>query len=104
LQFAHHDVSSAVIFFNVSIFNLSGVINVLLLLIVRPRLLLFPRPKELDGQKIQQTPQITGPAIFSNMAKFKHSPELTSAALEDGGSRDSATPSDVKSRPISDDI
>jgi hypothetical protein len=65
VQFAHHDVSSAVIFFTVSIFNLSGVVNVLLFLIVRPRLLLLPRLKELDGQKIQSTPtrQGTGPAI-----------------------------------------
>jgi len=29
-------------------FYLSGAINVLLFLIIRPRLLLFPRPKELD--------------------------------------------------------
>jgi hypothetical protein len=37
-------------------FYLSGAINVLLLLIVRPRLLLFPRPKELDGQERQEKP------------------------------------------------
>jgi len=95
LEFGHHNVSSAAIFFAVSIFYLSGVINVLLFLIVRPRLLLFPRPKELDGQKIQMTltPQGTGPANFSDRAKFQRSPESTSAALEDGDSRDSATPS-----------
>jgi len=47
LQFRHHKVPSAVTFFVVSIFYLSGAINVLLCLIVRPRLLLFPRPKDI---------------------------------------------------------
>jgi hypothetical protein len=48
-------------------FYLSGAINVLLFLIIRPQLL-FPRPKELDSQEIQLNPQRTGPAIFSDTA------------------------------------
>jgi hypothetical protein len=86
-------------------FYLSGAINVLLFLIIRPKLFL-PFPKKLDGQEIQLTltPQGTGPAIFSDTVKFQYSPEPTSALLEDGGSRNSVTPSHVKSRRISDDI
>jgi len=106
LQFNHHNVPSAATFFGLSMFYLSGAINVLLFLIVRPRLLLFPRPKELDGQQTQltPTPQGTGPAIFSDTEKLQHSPEPTSAALDNGGSGDSTTPSHVKSKRISDDI
>ncbi|KAN0105262.1 hypothetical protein V8E52_011201 [Russula decolorans] len=54
VQFRLHNVPSAVTFSVVSFFNLSGAINVLLCLIVRPRLLLFPRPKVLDGQERQE--------------------------------------------------
>ena len=54
VQFGHHNVPPAATFFGLSMFYLSGAINVLLLLIVRPRLLLFPRPKELDGQERQE--------------------------------------------------
>jgi len=106
LQFSHHNVPSAAIFFGVTMFYLSGIINVLLLLIVRPRLLLFPRPKELDGQERRPTPRghRTGPAIVSDTEKPQHSPEPTSAGLGDEGSRDSATLSYVKSGRISDDI
>jgi len=81
LQFGRHNVPTAAIFFGVTMFNLSGVINVTLFLTVRPRLLLFPRPRE-----------------------FQHSPEPTLAALGDEGSRDSATPSHVESKRISDDF
>jgi hypothetical protein len=89
-------------------FYLSGAINVLLFLIIRPELLLFPRPEELAEPEIELsprlTPQGTGPAIISDTEKFQQSPEPTSAALEDGGPRDSATPSPVSSRRISDEI
>jgi len=53
LQFGHHHVPSAVTFFAISMFYLSGAINVLLFLIIRPELLLFPRPKEVGGEDIQ---------------------------------------------------
>ena len=104
MQFGHHNVPSAVTFFGVSIFYLSGAIDVLLFLIIRPGLLLFPRPEELAGPEIELAPQSTGPAFFSNTAKFPHSPEPTSDTLGDEVSKDGATPSDVKSRRISDDI
>jgi hypothetical protein len=85
-------------------FNLSGVIDVLLFLIIRPQLLLFPRPKELDRQEIQLNFQGTGPASFSDTEKFQHSSEPTSATLMvDEGSRNCATQSRVSSR-LSDDI
>ena len=84
-------------------FHLSGAINVLLFLIIRPELLLFPRPRQLDEQEVQLT-QETSPVAFFDVAKFQRSPEPISATLEDEGSRDSATPSHVISRRISDDI
>ncbi len=76
---------------------LSGAINVLLLLIIRPELLLFPRPTELGGEEIELAPQGTDPAILSDTVIFQHTPEPTSTALGDKGSKDSAT-------RISDDI
>jgi hypothetical protein len=82
-------------------FNLSGAINVLLFLIVRPQLLLFPRPDPegfLAEPEIELAPQgTTNPAIFSDIAKFQHSPEPTSAALlVDEGSRNGAAQSRVQ--------
>ena len=64
-------------------FHLSGAINVLLFLNIRPGLLLFPRPEGLDEREIQLNPQGTGPAIFSDKEKFERSPEPSSAALGD---------------------
>jgi len=84
-------------------FHLSGAINVLLFLIIRPGLLLFPRPEQLDEEEIQLNPQGTGSAIFSETAKSQRSPEPTSAALGDEETKDNATPSHVNSRRISDE-
>ncbi len=97
--------SPAATFFGDTMFCLSGAINVLLFLIIRPGLLLFPRPEELAGPEIELACQGTGSGsrIFSDMAKFRHSPEPTSAALDEG-SRSSATQPRVSSRRISDDI
>ena len=55
LLFTHHDVPSAATFFGDSMFHLSGAINVLLFLIIRPKLLLFTcpevgQPRELGSQ------------------------------------------------------
>ncbi len=47
LAFSHGSVASAALFFGSVMFNLSGTINVLLFLIVRPQLLLFTPPEEL---------------------------------------------------------
>jgi hypothetical protein len=86
-------------------FYLSGAINVLLFLIIRPGLLLFPRPEELAEPEIELAPQGTGPAILSDTAQVQHSPEpSTSAALGDEVSRINATPSPVRSRRIPVDI
>jgi hypothetical protein len=104
VQFGHHNVPSAVTFFGVSIFYLSGVINVVLFLIARPQLLLFPRPEELAEPDMELAPQGTDPPILSDTAKFQHSPEPSSATLVYEGSRRSATPSDIKSRQMSVDI
>jgi hypothetical protein len=85
-------------------FLLSGAINVLLFLIIRPGLLLFPRPERLDDQDMQLTPQEdSGPSILSD-TKFQHSPGPTSAALEDEGPTNGTPPSHVNSGQISDEI
>jgi hypothetical protein len=87
-------------------FYLSGAINVLLFLTIRPGVLLFPRPEELPvaEQEIELAPEGTGPAIISDTARFQHSPEPASAPLGNGDSRYISTPSPVRSRRISDDI
>jgi hypothetical protein len=106
-QFSHHHVSSAATFFASSIFHLSGAANVLLFLVIRPELLLFPRPSQLqvDEQEIELALQEdTGAAKLSDTAKFQHSPEPNLPVLEGEGTRDSATPSQIGSRRISVDI
>jgi hypothetical protein len=87
-------------------YNLSGAINVFVLLTVRPQLLLLIRPdmEELGEPEIvlaPQNPQSTG-AIFPETAKYQHSPVPTTTALAEGsGSGNSATVSRVSSRPRS---
>ena len=79
-------------------FYLSGAINVVLFLIIRPGLLLFPRPEQLDDEQEshQMTPQNdTGPTTSSDKANFQNSPEPTSIALEDGRPTDGTTSSQI---------
>ena len=45
---SHKKVTSAAILFGDTVYNLSGAINVLLFLIVRPKLLLFPPPEDIS--------------------------------------------------------
>ncbi|KAI0276631.1 hypothetical protein BGY98DRAFT_1097988 [Russula aff. rugulosa BPL654] len=107
LQFSHHHVSSAATFFASSVFHLSGAVNVLLFLTIRPGLLLFPRPRLLDypEQEIELARrENTGRANFSDTAEFQHSPEPTLVIREGEGTRDSATPPLIGSRRISNDI
>jgi hypothetical protein len=78
--FNHKEVTSAATFFAVSMFNLSGAINVLLFLIVRPQLLLFSPPDESDEVELAPT---TGSAIFPDTAKYNHSPQPAGIALVD---------------------
>lgn len=87
-------------------YNLSGAINVLLFLVVRPQLLLFPRPDELPEQEMELAPQAAGSTIFSEPAKLQHSPEATSAALGDEDFRNSAglARARASSSRLSDDV
>ncbi len=103
LQPEHH-VPSATTFFAVTLFYLSGAINVLLFLIIRPELLLFPRPELLPEPEMELAPQGASPAILSNAEYFQNSPEPTSMELGDKDSGNSAAVSRVSSRRISDDI
>jgi hypothetical protein len=84
LEFRGHNVSSAATFFGVIMFNLSGAINVLLFLIFKPQLLLFPRPDELPH-----------PEIELETAKSEHGSEPTTAGLADEGAGSSGRVSDV---------
>ena len=102
-QFSGRDVPSAATFFGVSMHNLSGAVNVFLLLTARPQLLLLirPDPDELGEPEIglaPQYPQGTNDAIFPEMTNYRHSPMPTTTALADGGN--SATVSRVSSRRV----
>jgi len=79
LLFSHKNVPSAATFFGSIMFNLSGAINVLLFLITRPQLLLFTQPEELGEPKVEAANPNTSSAIFPDMVKFDHKPQLTGA-------------------------
>jgi hypothetical protein len=93
----NHNIPTGAIFFCVFVFNLSGVINVLLFLIVRPQLLLCNDPD--IGQ-----PTDTSSSISNNAAKDKHSAQATGAELVDDGEwvpplrGDDLAPSPIDSR------
>jgi hypothetical protein len=77
-------VTSATIFFTASVFNLSGAINVLLFLTIRPRLLLFSPPdvcRDLKGTKLRQP--ATGSAGLADTSKYDLSPQSTGKELAD---------------------
>ncbi|KAN0130873.1 hypothetical protein V8E53_011251 [Lactarius tabidus] len=79
------NVPSAATFFSVSIFNLSGAINVLLFWVVRPQLLLFPRPERFRESQLADLP--TRPAILAETANYNHSPQPTGRELAGDGVR-----------------
>ena len=58
-------------------FTLSGAINVLLFLIIRPRLLLFPGPRMVAEPKAQKSDLNTGLAIPLNTIQHEPSSETT---------------------------
>jgi hypothetical protein len=95
---SNHRIPSAAIFFCLFVFNLSGAINVLLFLTVRPELLLFNDPD--IGQ-----PTDTSSAISNNAAKDNHSAQPTGAELVDDGEwvpplrGDDVALSHIESRP-----
>jgi len=110
--FNHKKVSSAATFFAVSMFNLSGAINVLLFLIVRPQLLLFSPPEEFSETEIELGHSSTN---IPDTPKYNHSPQSIGMGLMkdvgDGvwdptleGFGNSVAPSRVNSRLRSDDI
>ena len=69
-------------------YNLSGAINVLLFLIVRPQLLLFNPPESDDFSEPEVADlgqSTTGSAIFTEAAKYTHSPQRIEMGLEDDG-------------------
>ncbi|KAH9052529.1 hypothetical protein EDB87DRAFT_1570443, partial [Lactarius vividus] len=72
LQFSHKKVPSAATFSGLIMFNLSGAINVLLFLIVRPRLLLFTPPEELSESKVEFANPSISSAIFHDMVEHNH--------------------------------
>ncbi|KAH8998216.1 hypothetical protein EDB86DRAFT_820456 [Lactarius hatsudake] len=77
LQFSHKSVPSAATFSGLIMFNLSGAINVLLFLIVRPRLLLFTPPEELGESKVE----FSSSAIFHDMVEHDQSPQPLATGL-----------------------
>jgi hypothetical protein len=77
----HEDVPSAATFFSVSMFNLSGAINVLLFLVVRPQLLLFTPPEGFSEPESELADPSTSSAILEETAKYKHSPQPTGMEL-----------------------
>jgi len=84
--FDHKKVSSAATFFAVTVYNLSGAINVLLFLIVRPQLLLFSPPEDVsepEAADLGQSP--TGSAIFTGTPKYTSSPQPIEMGLVDDG-------------------
>ncbi|KAH9978625.1 hypothetical protein BGW80DRAFT_1455397 [Lactifluus volemus] len=87
------DVPSAATFFGVSMLNLSGAINVLLLLVVRPRLLLFVPPAKLYtvGTRVESSRPATAPSI-SNGSKDDQS--LSPTVIDDLEGRSWEPPSE----------
>jgi hypothetical protein len=73
-------------------FNLSGAINVLLFLIARPQLLLFPRPEKLGGPEIELGPHGNG------------AQEPTTTSLADGSSRHSTALNRISSNKSDYDV
>ncbi|KAH9052528.1 hypothetical protein EDB87DRAFT_1570446 [Lactarius vividus] len=77
LHFGHKSVPSAATFFGLTMFHLSGAINVLLFLIVRPRLLLFTPPEEAQPKPDwdSQTTRVMGSVTVENTIAVSHKPQ-----------------------------
>jgi hypothetical protein len=86
--FDHKKVPSAVTFFCITLFYLSGAINSFLLVIARPQLLLLTRPK-VDGQPERPlTPQTTGSTTVSD--KERNLGSIAMVSLDVGPSKTNA--------------
>ncbi|KAH9052532.1 hypothetical protein EDB87DRAFT_1722850 [Lactarius vividus] len=77
LHFGHKSVPSAATFFGLMMFNLSGAINVLLFLIVRPHLLLFTPPEGAQPRPDwdSQTTHVIGSVTVENTIAVSHKPK-----------------------------
>ena len=82
LLFSHKNVPSAAILFGGMMFNLSGAINVLLFLIVRPHLLLFTPPEELSEPEVELKDSNTGFATLPTV-KYEESSQPTGTGVMD---------------------
>ena len=82
LMYSHHNVPSAAMFFGLTTFNLSGAINVLLFLIIRPHILLFTPPETPTEAEAQLSHHLnTGLVINPNTVQCGHSPEAIRMGL-----------------------
>ena len=81
LLFSHKNVPSAATFFGIIMFNLSGAINVLLFLIVRPQLLLFTPPEEPVKPEVELAN--LDHANYPDIVEYDHSPQTVEAVLMD---------------------
>ena len=79
LLFSHKNVPSAATFVGQIMFNLSGAVNVLLFLIVRPHLLLFPPPEMLVEPIVQLENPTTSSVLFPDA--HNHFPQPIGAEL-----------------------
>jgi hypothetical protein len=84
LQFNHKSVPSAAVFLGEIMFNLSGAVNVLLFLIVRPHLLLFTPPEEfVDSEpEVELANPRTSPSLRLFSDVYTHSPQPMGAELK----------------------
>jgi hypothetical protein len=112
----HKDVPSAAFFFGQFMLNLSGAINVLLFLTIRPQLLLFAPPHKATEPDAQIPHLNTGPVIILRAVQCEHAPGMTGRPVDNmekrprnvtfAGStgRNSEAPPRVDSRQRLDDI
>ena len=83
LLFSHKSVPSAATLFGIIMFHLSGAINVLLFLIVRPHLLLFTHPEGLDESEVELANPSTSSASFPDMVRYDDKPQLIREGVMD---------------------
>jgi len=101
-QCSGRDVPSGATSFGVSTHNLSGAVNVFLLLTVRPQLLLLirPDPDELGVPEIDlapQNPRSTDNAILPETGTYQHSPLPNTTALANGSGSGNSVGNSVSS-------
>jgi len=78
-QYNHKSIPSVALLFGLTVFNLSGAINVLLFLIIRPQLLLFAPPEQPIEHEIQihLSRFNTDPVVPLGTARYDRKPEPT---------------------------